>query len=120
MFTLQKYIKGEQLAAEFLHQDGLRGRIDINTMTGNTLAYALTGVQSLMGLQMGWSNLDTTLISKFVRILAIPNDLIKFCRLEGAMLKKLVEADPRSTPGFTWELETGSVYRFDSTSFGSR
>ena len=29
------------------------------------------------------------------------------------MLTKLVEADPRSPPGFTWELETGSVYRFD-------
>ena len=43
----------EQLAAEFLHQDGLRRLIDINTMIGNTLAYALTGVQSLMGLQMG-------------------------------------------------------------------
>ena len=47
-------------------------------MTNNTLAYALTGVQSLMELQMGWSNLDTTFISKVVRILATPTDLINF------------------------------------------
>ena len=54
LFILRKYIEEEQFAAEFLHRDGLRELIDIiNTMTGNTLAYALTGMQNPMGLQTG-------------------------------------------------------------------
>ena len=64
-----------------------------------------------------------TLILKVVRILAILNNLVNFCRPEAATLKRLVEADPRSTPRFVLvlELETArpvprletSVYRFD-------
>ena len=118
LFTLEKYIKEEQ----FLHRDGLREVIDIiNTITGNTLAYALTGTQNLMELQTGWSNLDTGFISKIVQILVSPNNLINVRRPATAILKKLVEADPRSTPGFVSGSgnrtgppvpQPGSVYRF--------
>ena len=51
-------------------------------------------------MQTGWSNLDTPLISKVVRILAILNNLINFYRPKATMLKKLIEADPLSTLGF--------------------
>lgn len=100
LFTLQKFIKEVQFAAEFLHRDGLRELIDIiNTTSGNTLAYALAGMQNLMELKTGWSDLDTAFIYKVVQILANPNNLINVCRPATAILKKLVEADPRSTPG---------------------
>ena len=69
-------------------------------MTGDTLTYSLTCVQSLMELQMGWSKIDATLVSKAVRILAFPNNLINFCHPEAAILKKLVEADPQNARGF--------------------
>ena len=90
-------------------------------MTGNTLAYALTGMQNLMELETGWSSLDTTFIAKVVQILANPNNLINVCRPATAILKKLVEADPRSTPGLVSGSgsrtgqpvpQPGSVYRF--------
>jgi engulfment/cell motility protein 1 len=100
LFSLQKYIKEEQFASEFLNRDGLRELIDIiNTMSGNTLAYALAGMQNLMELETGWGNLDKAFIYKVVQILANPNNLINVCRPATAILKKLVEADPRSIPG---------------------
>ena len=70
----------------------------------------------------GMIDFNVTLISNVVRTLAILNNLVNFCRPEAATLKRLVEADPRSTPRFVLvlELETArpvprleSVYRFD-------
>jgi len=88
-------------------------------MSGNTLAYALAGMQNLMELDTGWSSLDTAFICKVVQILANPNNLINVCRPATAILKKLVEADPRSTPGHVSgsagvppDPQPGSVYRF--------
>ena len=78
-------------------------------------------MQNLMELQTGLSNLDTAFISNVVQILASPNNLINVCRPATAILKKLVEADPRSTPGFVSGSgnrtgppvpQPGSVYRF--------
>ena len=74
-----------------------------------------------MELERGWSNLDTVFIYKVVQILANPNNLINVCRPASAILKKLVEADPRRTPDLLSGSgtrnappapEPGSVYRF--------
>ena len=78
-------------------------------------------MQNLMELERGWSNLDTVFIYKVVQILANPNNLINVCRPASAILKKLVEADPRRTPDLLSGSgsrnappapEPGSVYRF--------
>jgi engulfment/cell motility protein 1 len=78
-------------------------------------------MQNLMELETGWSNLDTAFIYKVVQILANPNNLINVCRPATAILKKLVEADPRRMPDLisgsggrvvSPAPQPGSVYRF--------
>ena len=64
-----------------------------------SIQYALTAMQNLMELDYGWSNLEDSFISTVVNILSSPQSLINVCRPATAILKKLVEADPRSAPG---------------------
>ena len=52
-----------------------------------------------MELDYGWSDLGDEFIFAVVQILASPQNLINVCRPATAILKKLVEADPRSAPG---------------------
>lgn len=52
-----------------------------------------------MELEYGWHNLGDDFIFVIVQILATPQNLINVCRPATAILKKLVEADPRSAPG---------------------
>ncbi|EIW79328.1 hypothetical protein CONPUDRAFT_59390 [Coniophora puteana RWD-64-598 SS2] len=100
LFSLQKFLREEQFAKEFLYRDGLRVLIDvINTQHGNTLAYALTAMQNLMELDYGWSDLDSAFILKIVQILSSPQSLVNVCRPATAILKKLVEADPSVIAG---------------------
>lgn len=100
LFSLQKFIREEKFAEEFLSRDGLRELVDvISTAHGNTLAYALTAMQHLMDLNYGWSTLDDNFVFKVVQILSSPQSLINVCRPATAILKKLVEADPMNAPG---------------------
>ncbi|TFK29729.1 hypothetical protein FA15DRAFT_699984 [Coprinopsis marcescibilis] len=100
VFSLQKYMKEEQFVSEFLNHNGLSELINvIDTASGNTLAYALTSLQNLMELDYGWSTLDDKFILRVVKILSSPQQPINVCRPATAILKKLVEADPASTPG---------------------
>jgi engulfment/cell motility protein 1 len=121
LFSLQKYIKEEKFAQEFLNLDGLQALVHvIYTEHGNTLAYALTAVQNLMDLEYGWSALNDEFIFKIVQILASPLSLINVCRPATAILKKLVEADPMNAPGPVAasssrsppQLPPDSVYKF--------
>lgn len=121
LFSLQKFIREEQFANEFLQRDGLKELIDvIGVSHGNTLAYALNAMQNLMELDYGWSTLDQNFIQKVVQILSSSNSLINVCRPATAILKKLVEADPRSQPGPVLASSSrapptappGSVYRY--------
>ncbi|KAI6041249.1 ELMO/CED-12 family-domain-containing protein [Pisolithus marmoratus] len=121
LFSLQKFIKEERFAQEFLDRDGLRELVDvIDTAHGNTLAYALTAMQNLMDLDYGWSTLDDSFIFKVVQILSSPNSLINVCRPATAILKKLVEADPSNALGPIVASSSrtppvappGSVYRY--------
>ncbi|KAF9482537.1 hypothetical protein BDN70DRAFT_874883 [Pholiota conissans] len=100
LFSLQKFIREEAFAREFLDHDGLHELVDvISTSSGNTLAYALTAMQNLMELDYGWASLTDEFILTVVHILASPQSLINVCRPATAILKKLVEADPSSLPG---------------------
>ncbi|KAH8116469.1 ELMO/CED-12 family-domain-containing protein [Phellopilus nigrolimitatus] len=121
LFSLQKFIREEQFANEFLQRDGLKELIDvIGVSHGNTLAYALNAMQNLMELDYGWSTLDQPFIHTVVQILSSSNSLINVCRPATAILKKLVEADPRSQPGPITASSSrappaappGSVYRY--------
>jgi engulfment/cell motility protein 1 len=56
-------------------------------------------MQNLMDHEYGWSDLDEMFIFKVVQILSSPQSLINVCRPATAILKKLVEADPRSGAG---------------------
>jgi len=121
LFSLQKFIREEQFANEFLNRDGLSELVDvIYASHGNTLAYALTAMQNLMDLDYGWSGLDDAFIFKIVQILSSSSSLINVCRPATAILKKLVEADPVSAPGPIVASSSrrppvappGSVYRY--------
>ncbi|KAJ6607513.1 hypothetical protein B0H10DRAFT_2071628 [Mycena sp. CBHHK59/15] len=121
LFTLQKYIREEQFAQEFINYSGLSDLIDvIFNAHGNTLAYALAAMQNLMELDYGWSTLDDAFIFQVVQILSSPQSLINVCRPATAILKKLVEADPTTAPGPQVagsskgppNVPAGSVYRY--------
>ncbi|KAF5383550.1 hypothetical protein D9615_003536 [Tricholomella constricta] len=121
LFSLQKFIREEQFAQEFINHNGLRELVSvIYDSNGNTLAYALTAMQNLMELDYGWSSLDDNFILKVVQILSSPTSLINVCRPATAILKKLVEADPMSAPGPQLASTSrsppaappGSVYRY--------
>jgi engulfment and cell motility protein 1 len=58
-------------------------------------------MQHLMELDYGWSNLDKEFIFRVVQILSSAQSLINVCRPATAILKKLVEADPRNVTGPT-------------------
>ncbi|KAF8892151.1 ELMO/CED-12 family-domain-containing protein [Infundibulicybe gibba] len=121
LFSLQKYIREEQFAQEFINHDGLSELVDvIYTTNGNTLAYALIAMQNLMELDYGWANLDDNFIFQVVQILSSPHSLINVCRPATAILKKLVEADPTTASGPQHasssrtppNVPPGSVYRY--------
>ncbi|KAG5637290.1 hypothetical protein H0H81_005085 [Sphagnurus paluster] len=121
LFSLQKFIREEQFAQEFITYNGLNELVSvIHESNGNTLAYALTAMQNLMELDYGWETLDDNFILKVVQILSSPASLINVCRPATAILKKLVEADPTSAPGpllasssrNTPTVLPGSVYRY--------
>lgn len=52
-----------------------------------------------MELDYGWSDLDKEFIFRVVQILSSAQSLINVCRPATAILKKLVEADPRNATG---------------------
>lgn len=56
-------------------------------------------MQHLMDLEYGWSDLDEEFIFRVVQILSSAQSLTNVCRPATAILKKLVEADPRNATG---------------------
>ncbi|KAN0121039.1 ELMO/CED-12 family domain containing protein [Russula decolorans] len=121
LFSLQRYLREEEFANEFLKRDGVRVLVDVITSShGNTLAYALTAMKNLMDLEYGWATLDSSFIFRVVQIIAAPQSLINVCRPATAILKRLVEADPASAPGPLVASSSrappvappGSVYRY--------
>ena len=64
-----------------------------------------------MELDSGWSNLDNEFIFRVVQILSSAQSLINVCRPATAILKKLVEADPRNATGPTTVGSSRSIPR---------
>lgn len=99
LFSLAKYIRESEFVDHFLQIGGLQDLIwIIENNTGNALAYALTAMQNLMDNDYGWENLGDDFIRRVVQILASPQSLINVCRPATAILRRFVEADPRSAP----------------------
>ncbi|KAJ3823203.1 ELMO/CED-12 family-domain-containing protein [Lentinula raphanica] len=123
LYTLQRYIRENEFALEFINHNGVAELVDIIfTTQGNTLAVALTAMQNLMELDYGWASLDEAFILRVVQVLSSPQSLINVCRPATAILKKLVEADPSDAPGPQAgssksgpAIVPGSVYRYGFT-----
>ncbi|KAJ3805529.1 ELMO/CED-12 family-domain-containing protein [Lentinula lateritia] len=123
LYTLQRYIRENEFASEFINYDGVTQLVDIIfTSLGNTLAYALTAMQNLMELDHGWASFDEAFIFRVVQVLSSPHSLINVCRPATAILKKLVEADPSNAPGPQAgtskngpAIVPGSIYRYGFT-----
>ena len=64
-----------------------------------------------MELDYGWSDLDKEFIFRVVQILSSAQSLINVCRPATAILKKLVEADPRNATGPTTVGSSRSIPR---------
>ncbi|CAE6382093.1 unnamed protein product [Rhizoctonia solani] len=97
LFSLQKYIREHEFTQEFLKRDGLRELLGIiESSSGNTLAYALTSMQNLMEHDYGWDNLQSNFILLIVDIISNSSNPINVIRPATSILKRLVEADPRS------------------------
>ncbi|KAF8311367.1 hypothetical protein DL93DRAFT_2149672 [Clavulina sp. PMI_390] len=121
LFNLQKLIREPQFAKEFVQRDGLAQLMNIITINhGNTLAYALTAMRNLMDYDYGWATIEPAFIAQLCRILSNAATPINVCRPATSILKKLVEADPRSAPGPTAASSSraqpapaiGSVWRY--------
>ncbi|KAJ3052420.1 hypothetical protein HK097_006293 [Rhizophlyctis rosea] len=97
IFMLQKYLKEEDFAEEFIAKGGLSILQDIIIMgMGNTLAYALTSLQALMEHDTGWDSFGPQFISTLVSII-VKQNLVNICRPATAIIIKLVIADPSSS-----------------------
>ncbi|RUS12924.1 LOW QUALITY PROTEIN: ELMO/CED-12 family-domain-containing protein [Endogone sp. FLAS-F59071] len=105
-FSLQKYLKlllfspnsvqESEFADEFLSRGGLQSLCEIiKTTSGNTLAYALNSLTSLMDHDHGWETLDSDFIVSIVSIL-VQQTLVNICRPATAILIKLACADKTS------------------------
>ncbi|KAG5459151.1 MAG: hypothetical protein BJ554DRAFT_483, partial [Olpidium bornovanus] len=97
LFQLQKYIKEAPFADEFFALGGVPTLCNIiSTVSGNTLAYALTSLQNLMEHDHGWETLSPQFIDKIVSIL-VNETLVNITRPATAVLIRLVCAD-KSNP----------------------
>ncbi|KAJ3279070.1 hypothetical protein HK104_001797 [Borealophlyctis nickersoniae] len=96
LFLLQKYLKEEEFADEFLAKKGLEKLEEVIIGgTGNTLAYALTSLQTLMEHDHGWDNFPAPFISTLVSVI-VKQNLVNICRPATAIIIKLVLADKSS------------------------
>ncbi|KAI9323194.1 ELMO/CED-12 family-domain-containing protein [Dichotomocladium elegans] len=93
-FSLQKYLKEPAFASEFLERGGLESLSNIiNSVSGNTLAYALKSFTSLMDhdLISGFS-LGPNLIARIGHI-CVSETLVTICRPATEILIKIVSAE---------------------------
>ncbi|TPX57439.1 hypothetical protein PhCBS80983_g03831 [Powellomyces hirtus] len=94
IFLLQKYLKEDEFVDEFIVLGGLEKLQDvIITAQGNTLAYALTSLQTLMEHDRGWDTFSPPFISTLVSII-VKQNLVNICRPATAIIIKLVAANP--------------------------
>ncbi|KAI9101660.1 ELMO/CED-12 family-domain-containing protein [Phlyctochytrium arcticum] len=93
IFMLQKYLKEDEFVDEFIARSGLEKLQEtIITAQGNTLAYSLTSLQTLMEHDRGWDSFSHQFISTLVSII-VKQNLVNICRPATAIIIKLVVAD---------------------------
>ncbi|KAK8844114.1 hypothetical protein IAR55_006908 [Kwoniella newhampshirensis] len=98
LFNLQKYIKEEDFAVEFMLKGGMRILVRFlerkeGGLTGNSLAYALQGVRGILEFESGWGYLSDTFIDQILSLLITashPNVL----RPATAICRRLVISSP--------------------------
>ncbi|KAI8060851.1 ELMO/CED-12 family-domain-containing protein [Gongronella butleri] len=89
-FSLQKYLKEPDFAAEFLERGGLESLCEIiKKANGNTLAYALNSFDSLLEHETGWKSLDEDFVVDIARIV-VKEALVTIVRPATAILIKIV------------------------------
>ncbi|KAI8093144.1 ELMO/CED-12 family-domain-containing protein [Halteromyces radiatus] len=92
-FSLQKYLKEPDFAAEFLERGGLESLCEIiKKASGNTLAYALNSFASLMEHNTGWDSLSEDFVVEIAHIV-VNETLVTIGRPATAILIKIVTAN---------------------------
>ncbi|KAK4688356.1 hypothetical protein P7C73_g1754, partial [Tremellales sp. Uapishka_1] len=99
LFTLQKYIKEEDFAVEFMLKGGMRMLVRLverenNGLSGNSLAYALQGVRGILEFEHGWGDLSDTFISRLL-LLIVSATQPNILRPSTAIVRKLVISSPQ-------------------------
>nr|XP_031861447.1 uncharacterized protein CI109_003051 [Kwoniella shandongensis]KAA5528519.1 hypothetical protein CI109_003051 [Kwoniella shandongensis] len=102
LFNLQKYIKEEDFAVEFMLKGGMRILVRFlerseGGLTGNSLAYALQGVRGILEFESGWGDLSDTLIDQILHLL-ITASQTNILRPATAIIRKLVISSPQLAP----------------------
>ncbi|KAI8997175.1 ELMO/CED-12 family-domain-containing protein [Pilobolus umbonatus] len=93
IFSLQKYLKDLEFATEYLDRGGLQTLCDIIlNFNGNTLAYALSSLTSIMEHDMGWDSLSPEFI-EYIAHIVVSEQLATIGRPAIAILLKLVCAN---------------------------
>ncbi|CAO3596362.1 unnamed protein product [Absidia cylindrospora] len=96
-FSLQKYLKEPDFAAEFLDRGGLESLCEIiKKASGNTLAYALNSFDSLMEHNIGWDSMAKDFVVDIAHIV-VNETLVTIGRPATAILIKVVSAKDHST-----------------------
>ncbi|CAO3623991.1 unnamed protein product [Cunninghamella blakesleeana] len=92
-FSLQKYLKEPDFAAEFLERGGLESLCEIiKKASGNTLAYALNSFTSLMEHNTGWDTLSEDFVVEIAHIV-VNETLVNIGKPATAILIKIVTAN---------------------------
>jgi engulfment/cell motility protein 1 len=95
IFSLQKQFQDSEFAREFVKKNGIEVISELlNTSTGNSVAYSLAALQSLMARDAGCNNLSQKFIMKIVEFMM--NPALNICRPATAILIELVRAGPNS------------------------
>ncbi|WWC91077.1 uncharacterized protein L201_006018 [Kwoniella dendrophila CBS 6074] len=99
LFNLQKYIKEEDFAVEFMLKGGMKllvkflERIE-GGLTGNSLAYALQGIRGILEFESGWGDLSDLFIDRILNLL-ITSSQPNVLRPATAIIRKLVISSPQ-------------------------
>jgi hypothetical protein len=103
LFNLQKYIKEDDFAVEFMLKGGVKLLVDLiqkddSSLTGNTLAYALQGIRGVMEYDDGWGDFSDDFIDRVIVILASSN-VPNIIRPATVIVRKLIVASPKAFSG---------------------
>ncbi|TXT13206.1 hypothetical protein VHUM_01607 [Vanrija humicola] len=123
LFNLQKFIKEDDFAVEFMLKGGVNILVDLiekddkTGLTGNSLAYALQGIRGIMEYETGWADFSDKFIDRVIYVLA-SSSAPNIVRPATVILRKLVIASPKTHGSHKGkakarESDAVNVYGFD-------